>query len=312
MKKLVSASIAVALLSSASVTAASPGDDRKLSLVGVDFLYDPNATYNEIGTTSGSKALYDTNGDGLNDVDSGEGVGQSMTFATLRDHDSQAAGGDLSFGLNDSKQPDGSPGADGKGDATFGDINYADRLSSITVQKRVDPNDPESSFGETVLVYDTQPLALDFRIVLEEKITGAGTYNVIEQYSFFDILTQDGATDWGLALDTLDTGDAKVIVNELTGPNNFELTLITTGIAGEVFNNSDETNNLPWDKVDADQPITFGFTFQEQIIYDWDMVNTGSGDGNVIYTRVPEPSSLGLLGLALAGFGIMQRRRKQK
>ncbi len=302
MKNLVSAGIAVALLSTAFNATAGPELDRKISIVGIDFLYDPNATYNEIGTES-SIPLVDTDNDGFDDFDNTK----SMTFATLRDYNPATGGG-----LNDSKLPDGSPGSDGKGDGTFGDLNYADPVSSLTLFQRTDTTDPTSPFGDQIAFYDTQPLAVDFRIVLETAITGEGDFGIIEEYSFFDILSQDGASDWGLALDSLDTDDAFVSVSE-TAVGSFEFTLIFTGIAGEVFDNSPITNNLPFGAVDPDEPITFGFTFQEQEIFDWSQIVTGSGDGNVVYTAVvPEPASLGLIGLTLAGMGLLQRRRKTK
>lgn len=304
MKKLVSASIAVALLSGAFSAVA--GVDRKLSLVGVDFQYDPNTTYNEIGTglpAGDPKTLIDADGDGLDDT-----TGTSMTFATFRDNGPNAG----YSGLNDAKLADGTAGSDGKADGTFGDIRFADPLESITVLEQSDPLGNPGVYDKKILTYDTQPIALDFRIVLEQgsEITGAGTYQVEEKYSFFDILTQDAATDWGLALDAASSDAATLEVVEASGA--FDLTLVFAGLAGELFDTA-EGNNLPFDTLDPDAKITFSFSFQNQVIYDWSQVIEGSGDGNVLYqSDIPEPGSLGLLGLALAGMGVMQRRRKQK
>jgi hypothetical protein len=309
MKKLVSASIAVALLSGAFSAVA--GVDRKLSLVGVDFQYDPNTYYNEIGTeldpadpSNAGKILRDTNNDGFDDT-----TGTSMKFATFRDNGPTTG----YSGLNDAKLADGSPGSDGKGDGTFGDLRFADPLESITVLEQSDPVGNPGVYDKHILTYDTQPIALDFRIVLEQgsEITGAGVYQVEEKYSFFDILTQDATKDWGLALDAASSDAATIIVSEVSG-GTFDLTLVFAGLAGELFDTV-EGNNLPFDTLDPNAEITFSFSFQNQVIYDWSKVIEGSGDGNVLYkSDIPEPGSLGLLGLALAGIGVMQRRRKQK
>ncbi|WP_322805270.1 PEP-CTERM sorting domain-containing protein (plasmid) [Vibrio alfacsensis] len=303
MKKIVSASIAVALLSG-SFGAVAAGVDRKLSLVGADFYYDPAATYNELGTEldpldpeNDGKILIDGDDNGFDDV-----TGKSMTFATFRDNG--PTGG--TSGLNDGDN-------DGKGDATFGDLTYADPLESITVLEESDPIGSPGVFDKQILTYTTDPIALDFRIVLEqgEEVTGAGEYQIEEKYSFFDILTQDGVKDWGLALDASSQSASTLVVSEFGGGGGLELTIVFAGLAGELFDDP-EGNNLPFDTVDPNSDITFSFTFQNQTLYDWSLPVEASGDGNVLYTSVPEPGSLGLIGLALAGFGVMQRRRKQK
>ncbi|AXY03780.1 PEP-CTERM sorting domain-containing protein (plasmid) [Vibrio alfacsensis] len=305
MKKLVSTSIAVALLSSAFSTMA--GVDRKLSLVGVDFQYDPSTVYNELGTelpAGDPKTLIDADDDGFDDA-----TGTSMTFATFRDN---GPTGGFS-GVNDAKLADGTAGSDGKADGTFGELSYADPLESITVLEQSDPIGNAGVYDKHILTYDTQPIALDFRIVLEQgsEIDGTGIYQVEEKYSFFDILTQDGVKDWGLALDAASSDAATIQVVEASG-GSFDLTLVFAGLAGELFD-TEEGNNLPFDVLDPDAKITFSFAFQNQVIYDWNEVIEGSGDGNVLYrSAIPEPGSLGLIGLALAGFGVMQRRRKQK
>ncbi len=189
----------------------------------------------------------------------------------------------------------------GGADATFGDLNYADNLDNILVRHSIDGG----VHYNTVETYDTAPIAIDFRIVLDAPITGAGSYNVISEYSFFDILTQDDVKDWGLALDA--TGSAGVLsVNDLGVGE-----LVFTGLAGSLFNDA-ESNNLPFAYIDPYEDIQFGFTFNISGHPDWSQMVSGSGNGNVNAT-IPEPTALALwgAGLMFAGFA-GKRRRKNK
>ncbi len=289
MKKLLALGIATAL-SAGSFSAVAGSMEVQLDLAGVDFVYDPAQTFNEIGTGS-TIPLVDLDDDGFHD---GDGT-TSMTFAVLRD-----AGP-----MNDSKMADGTPGSDGKADATFGDLAFADPLGSITVKSK-SPGSP--TFDVTDQVYTDDPIAIDFRLVLETNtgITGPGSYDIIEEYSFFDILTRNGDPAWGLALDT-DTNVEGVLVVADGGSS----TIVFTALAGEIFTDPG-SNNLPFGYVDPDEPIQFGFALNTlDSVPVWEQGVTGSGSGNVTFS-IPEPGMLGLLGISLAGMGVLQRRRKQK
>lgn len=261
MSKLLQVGLATALVSCVSV--ANAGSIKiQMQLNGVDFAYDPNQFYDEIGTETGSPQT-------------------NVNYATFRDSV-----------MNDG---DSSGGAD----ATFGDLTYADPLDNILVRQSVD----EGVTFQTIQTYDTAPIAIDFRIVLESPITGAGSYNVLSDYSFFDILTQDDVKDWGLALDA--EGSAGVLTVTDLGVGE----LVFTGLAGSLFNDAD-SNNLPFAYIDPNEDIQFGFTFNLFGHPDWSQMVTGSGNGNVNAT-VPEPTALALWGAGLMFAGFAGKRRRK-
>ena len=269
MKKSISTAVQIALVASlvSYGGVANAGALKiQMQLTSVNFVYDPAQHYDIIGSDVGPE---------LTDV----------TFATFRDAT-----------LNDG---DGN----GSADDTFGNLDYGSDFGSILYTYTDDDGATFSSTYE----YNTAPLKIDFRVVLEEPVDPMnpnGDYNVLTNYSYFDILTRDDTNDWGLALNAAGT-TSELSIHGSQG------NIATTFLAGELFEHPD-SNNLPFVTIDPLEEIQFSFNFDVFGLADWSQLETGRGNGTVMAT-VPEPTALALwgAGLMLAGFA-GKRRRKNK
>jgi hypothetical protein len=172
----------------------------------------------------------------------------------------------------------------------------------------------------------TSDVYLDMRLIFEDQLlalanNASQTYELTEAETFLDIFTNSVIPGWGIALDAAAEGDALATLSR----NNQGVYQLGGTVQGRLFTaDSTPTPNdllpsgqdLPFGILaDPDENLTFSYSFgsgrSSANVGDPLGAMTFAGTGEVFLVQaVPEPATIALLGLGLAGAGFARRRAR--